>query len=225
MRVPVAVLLCLIASSVAGRQEIGPIKTAVAEFLKRESRGLPGQVNYSIGAVDQDNNLTPCDALGVSLPKGGRLWGRSSVVVRCQADPGWSIFVPVQVVVTADYLVSARPLKLGQTIADGDLAVRHGDLTELPDGVLTDAKQAIGRNMTRSVAAGHPLRSDSLQLPVAIQQGQGVKVITYGVGFQVSSEGRALNNAAVGRVVQVRLRNGQVVSGVARGEGIVEISH
>ena len=61
--------------------------------------------------------------------------------------------------------------------------------------------------------------------PWAVQQGQNVKTISSGAGFSVSSDGKALNNAAEGQVVQVRTNTGQTVSGIARPGGIVEISH
>ena len=39
----------------------------------------------------------------------------------------------------------------------------------------------------------------------------------------VSSEGQALDNAAPGATVQVRMPSGQVVSGVVRNAGLVEM--
>jgi flagella basal body P-ring formation protein FlgA len=218
-------LLWLFASTVSARQDPVPIKSAIEDFLHRQTQGLPGQVDFVVGSIDADNNLTPCSALDVSLPHGGRLWGNSSVVVRCQTEPGWKLFVAVRVRVTGEYLVSARALSLGQVVVEADLAKQRGDLTELPDGVLSEPKQAIGRTLAVSLGAGRPLRADALKLPLVVQQGQGIKVISVGNGFQVSSDGRALNNAAAGQVVQVRLRNGNVVSGIARSEGIVEVSH
>jgi flagella basal body P-ring formation protein FlgA len=225
MRCILALLLATFAASVGARQEVEPVRSAVEQFLVKETKGLPGRVSNSVGAIDAVNNLTPCAALKVSLPRGGRLWGRSSVAVRCQGDSGWTLFVPVQVSVFGDYLVTARALSNGQVIGESDIAKQNGDLTELPDGVLTDAKQAIGRTIAISLAGGRPLRNDALRQAIVVQQGQGVKVISRGAGFLVSSEGRALNNAAVGQVVQVRLRNGQVASGIARSEGTVEISY
>ena len=44
-----------------------------------------------------------------------------------------------------------------------------------------------------------------------------------GAGFQVASEGRALNQGSEGEVIQVRLTSGQVVSGIARASGVVEV--
>lgn len=74
-----------------------------------------------------------------------------------------------------------------------------------------------------SIAAGRPLRADMLRQPIVIQQNQTVKLVSRGAGFQVSNEGRALTNGLEGQIVQVRLASGQVVSGVARTGGIVEI--
>lgn len=44
-----------------------------------------------------------------------------------------------------------------------------------------------------------------------------------GKGFRVSAEGKALTKANEGQVVQVKVANGQVVSGIARSGGQVEV--
>jgi flagella basal body P-ring formation protein FlgA len=158
------------------------------------------------------------------LPTGAKPWGRTNVAVRCQLEQSWSIFLPVHIRVVTDYLVAARPLAQGQTVTAGDLARREGDLSDLPTGVLTDERQAVGRTASMSIAAGRPLRADLLRQPVVVQQNQSVKVVSQGAGFQVANEGRALNNGVEGQIVQVRLNSGQIVSGVARPGGIVAIN-
>ena len=107
-----------------------------------------------------------------------------------------------------------------------DLSRNHGELTALPDGLLTDPFQAIGRSASISLPAGRPLRGDMLRQVAAVQQGQSVKVLATGPGFQVTGgDGRALNTAADGQVVQVRMANGHIVSGLARVGGTVEVSY
>lgn len=215
--------LMLLALHALARQDTAPVRQVVEDFLRAETAGLPGQASFTVGGLDPNNQLTPCTALEASLPAGARAWGRTHVSVRCQAEGGWSVFVPVQVRVIADYLVLARPLTIGQTLVATDLARRQGDLAELPAGVLTDESQAVGRTALVSVTAGRPLRADMIRQPLVIQQNQSVKVVSKGPGFQVANEGRALNQAVSGQVVQVRLGNGQVVSGIARAGGTVEI--
>jgi flagella basal body P-ring formation protein FlgA len=217
--------LLLMAAAAGARQEPAEVKRVIEDFLRVQTRGLPGQVSFSIGTVDPNNQLAPCPALEAFLPAGGRAWGRTSLGVRCQVEGGWSIYVPVQVKVVGDYFVTARPLARGQAIAPADLARRSGDLAELPAGVVTEETQAIGKSANVGLQAGQLLRSDLLRAPPAVLQGQGVKVVSKGKGFQVATEGKALNNAAEGQVVQVRTANGQTLSGIARPDGVVEVGY
>jgi flagella basal body P-ring formation protein FlgA len=227
LRITALVLLaawnCIAATETFARQDPARVKDAVEAFLRTQVQGLPGEVSYSVGGIDPNNRLAPCAAMEASMAAGARAWGRTSVMVRCQEEKGWAIFVPVHIRVVTDYLVTAAPIAQGQTVTAGDLARRRGDLSDLPAGILTDEHEALGRTASLSIAAGHPLRADMLRPPVVIRQNQTVQIVSRGPGFQVSNEGRALTNGLDGQVVQVRLANGQVVSGVARAGGIVEI--
>jgi len=216
----------LTAWTVFARQPPEPVKQAIEEFLRIQTKGLPGQVSFSVGQIDPQNGLTPCTAFEVSLPAGARAWGSTNVKVHCQSENSWDIFVPVKIRVIGDYLVTARSLNQGQVIAESDLARNRGDLANLPTGTLTEPSQALGKSLAQSVASGQPLRSDILRQPLVVQQGQGVKVLSQGPGFQVTGgEGRALNNAMDGQVVQVRMASGHVVSGIARPGGVVEVTY
>ena len=84
--------------------------------------------------------------------------------------------------------------------------------------------QAIGRTPTVSLAAGTPLRLDSLRSRPVVQQGQAVRLVSNGSGFSVSGEGKAIGNAGEGQVVQVRTAGGSVVSGTAKAGGMVEVA-
>ena len=218
-------LLALLAVSSHARQEPAEVKRVIEEFLRVQSRGLPGEASFTVGAIDPNNNLAPCPALEASLPAGGRPWGRINVGVRCQVAGGWSIYVPAQVRVMGEDFVTARPLARGQAITAGDLARRKGDLAELPAGVVTEEAQAIGKTLNVGTQSGQILRTDTLRAPPAVQQGQSVRIVSKGKGFQVATEGKALNNAADGQVVQVRTASGQTLSGIARTGGTVEVTY
>jgi flagella basal body P-ring formation protein FlgA len=84
--------------------------------------------------------------------------------------------------------------------------------------------QAIGRTPTVSLAAGTPLRLDTLRSKPVVQQGQAVRLVSGGNGFSVSAEGKAITNANDGQIVQVRTPSGTVISGTARTGGMVEVA-
>ncbi|NMG77562.1 flagellar basal body P-ring formation protein FlgA [Aromatoleum diolicum] len=201
-----------------------PVHRAVSEYLEQQTSGLPGKVVLKVEQFDPQNQLPPCAALEPFLPPGTRAWGRINVGVRCNSPVTWTAYLPAQVSVIGEYLVTTRPIRSGQIVAPADLERRSGDLSSEAANTLTDMTQAVGHSMRYTVAAGSPLRADMLRLPQAIRQGQTVKVLGSGASFTVANEGRALNAAAAGEAVRVRLGNGQVISGTARTDGTVELN-
>ncbi len=201
------------------------LNSTIDDYLRIQTQGLPGKVSYTIGKLDSRTQLTPCNVFEPFLPAGSKLWGKATVGVRCLGPSSWTIYVPVQVTVSGNYLISARTMPAGYLISAADIVTRSGDLSTLPPNVVTDQDQAIGKTVKIGLSVGQPLRNDQLIAPWAVQQGQTIKTVSNGPGFSVSSEGKALNNAIAGQVVQVRTSSGQTVSGIARPGGTVEISH
>lgn len=220
-RAAIFVMACALGTAHA-QESLG---SALEHFVRTHTQGLPGKVTYRINPLDPRTQMAPCSAFEPFMPNGARLWGKSTVGVRCLGPSTWTIYVPVQVSVAANYYVTARPLAAGQLLEADDIAARSGDLTALPASVVTDPAQAIGKTVRNGIGGGQALRTDTLLAPWAVQQGQSVKLVSSGAGFTASSEGKALNNAAAGQVAQVRTASGQTISGIARGGGIVEVNY
>ena len=221
-------LLMIALTSFAGlcqaRQEPAAVRSEVTRFLRLQTISLPGEVNIQVGEFAPDNVLPPCVQLEAFLPPGARAWGRVAVGVRCLAPSPWSAWVPSEVRVKGLYLVTAAPVAAGQLIGPADIRREAGELTTLAADILTDPTQAVGHAARIGLATGRPLAASHLRLPPAVVQGQPVKVVSRGPGFQVANDGVALSSAANGQAAQVRLSNGQVVRGIARSGGVVEIT-
>lgn len=198
---------------------------AVAEsFVRQKTANIEGQVNISSTPPDKRVKVTKCDALETSLPSSNRLWGRSTVKVSCSAPSKWTLYVPVMVRVTGKALITTRAIGGGQVIGPQDVLVQEMELTAYPAGLFNRPEQAVGKTTASSIASGAPIRPELLRAPLAIRQGQQVVVVAYGANFKVSSEGTAMGNAQPGQVVPVKTKSGQTVKGIARGDGIVEVS-
>lgn len=208
----------------------GNAKPVIEQFLLTQTGGLPGKVSIRID-TPMSGALPACDALEAFLPNGARVWGRVSVGLRCRggnngdgsATPVWTRYVPAYVAVVANYYVAGRPINAGDTLNAADIALREGDLTTLPRGVITNPQQASGMVASNRIALGAPLRLELLRGATVIQQGQNVKVQSQGSGFVVSTEGRAMTNAAAGATIQVKTQAGQILSGIVRADGSVEL--
>lgn len=214
----------LAAAQQPARQDLGAVRQVVEHYLKAQTAGLKGKVSIHVGKIDQRMALAACPAPSAFQQPGARAWGKTTVGVRCTAPAAWTVYVQAQVSVVGEYVAAAVPLMQGKDIDQSQLAIVSGDIAALPNGVVTEMAQAIGRTSTVSLAAGAPLRLDMLRSKPVVQQGQLVKVVSRGNGFSVSAEARAIGNAADGQVVQARTPAGAIISGLARAGGQVEVA-
>ena len=222
--IAVMVLLCGAKNLVAMEPESPQrISAGVKRFLSREALGLPGRSLIQVGAVDARLQLARCPFLETFFPAGSRAWGKTTVGVRCAGDKPWTVYVPARVKVIAPFLVTVRGLEPGQTVREADVVFREGDLTTLPGGTLTDVAQANGRVAARRIGAGQPLQRSMLRAEKVVRNGQIIGLVAQGPGFRITTEGRAIGDAAEGSLVQVRTANGKVVSGIVRPGPVVEI--
>jgi flagella basal body P-ring formation protein FlgA len=212
------------AATPVSKQDLSLLGPIVERYLTIQAIGLQGKISVELGKVDTRLNLAACAAPEAFLPKGSRPWGKSMVGVRCTA-PEWVVYMPVTVRVQGDYYIAAGPLTSGQVVDAADLSKTSGELTTLPASIITDPAQAIGRTTTMAIRAGAIMRQDQLRAQNVVKQGQMVRIISNGPGFQITTEGHALNNATEGQITQAKTSAGQTVSGVARAGGILEINN
>jgi flagella basal body P-ring formation protein FlgA len=221
----IALLLAApLALAQAPRQNLALLSHVAEQYLQAQAAGLPGQAKVTVGAVDPRTALPPCPAPEAFQQPGARAWGKTTVGVRCTAPTAWTIYIQAQVSVLADYVAAAVPLAQGQPIDATQLVLLKGDIAAMPNGIITDPDQAVGRTPLVSLPSGAPLRLDTLRSRPVVQQGQAVRLVSKGSNFSVSAEAKALGSAGEGQVVQARTPSGSVVSGTARAGGVVEVS-
>ncbi len=204
-------------------QSLDAIQATVEAFVKEQVSTQPGDYKATVSRLDPRLRLSKCDQLTPFRTTGNRLWGNTSIGVRCNTPKPWSIYVPVHIKVTREVLVTTRPLASGQTLTAEDVRVQSRDITAYAGSAITGMDQIEGRIVTAPVAEGSVLRTEMLRAGQIVRQGQQVKLIAQGAGFRVSSEGIAMSNASAGQVVGVKTRSGQVIKGVAKSEGVVEV--
>lgn len=205
-------------------QDTNSLRIVAEEFLATQATGLPGKMSITIGKIDNRLKLPACANISPFLLPGSKPWGKVNLGIRCSTPTPWTIYLSAQIQATADYYVTTTPLSQGQLIGLADIRKVSGDLASLPVGVITNPTQAIGRSLITSLASGSVLRMDALKITPVIQQGQSIRVISTGPGFQVTTEGLALNNANEGQIAKAKTISGQLVSGIARVGGIIDVN-
>lgn len=195
----------------------------VEDFLRAQSASAPGQVSIEVGKLPEAERYGACTHWQAFLPAGARAWGRVSVGLRCSSGGNFSLYASARVRVDGAYLVAARPIANGQSLATDDIKIVQGELTAQAADLLLADVVAVGQIARTAIATERPLQATLLRPAAVIQAGQMVKIITQGTGFSVSNEGQALAAASAGQSVRVRLANGNIVNGIARAQGWVEV--
>ena len=220
----IALLLALLAPLPASAMAPDFLVGLVRKHVESQTRGLGDAVEIEVTPLDARTRVADCPAPQVYTPRGVRLWGRARVGVRCTSPSPWLIHVPVHVKVSGHYLSAIRKAKVGRTLTDDDFRLEKGELTALPDDVVTRPEQVRGQKLRTAVEAGQPLLTTHLQRPQLIRQGQTVRIVIRNPAFTVSSEGVALANGYPGDRIRVKNPAGKVIQGTATAEGVVDVS-
>lgn len=228
MNMKLSVLLLALTAGAAAApppEDAARLRQMATSHLAQLTAGMPGEISIEADLPKSAAKLPRCETPEAFIPEGSRLAGNVTVGIRCHAPSNWTIYVRATISVMTTYMVAATQLQPGQTLTTDVLETRRGDLAKLAQDVITQPEQAIGKVMTTGLVADTPIRSGMLRAPQVVSQGQRIQLVVNGKGFSISSEGRALNNASAGQVVQVRTASGQVVSGIARQDGLVDIAN
>ncbi len=109
-------------------------------------------------------------------------------------------------------------------IMEDDLTVMRLPVGRIGTYVMTDMEEVIGKQVRRVLTPGRPIQIQSIIQPLVINRGERVEIYFSDGLLALSSPGRALDDAHEGQEIRiVNLVSNKTVTGIATGEGTVEI--
>lgn len=212
------------AANDSGRQ----IEQAAERFLKEFATDLKNReytVSYKVGNLDARFSLAACNALP-TVSFSGDPWKTTqpSLLVSCQGEKPWRMFLPVSVEIRGQGLVAARPLARGERLTRSALTQRAIEINSTHRNPIHSAEQLVGMEMRRGVNEGTVFTADLLTAPEAISRGDHVVISAKTGGFSVKSRGKALAGGGIGEQVLVEnLSSARKVRARITAPGKVEI--
>lgn len=183
------------------------------------------RIDIQVGQLDPRLHLAPCQKVQPYLPAGARLWGKTRIGLRCvQGTTPWNVYMPVTVRIYGQALVATAPMAVGTTLTERDLVQGEVDLAEDTSMAVGDASLAVGRTLARALSPGQSLRQAHLKARQWFQAGETVKLVAFGPGFSVASDGEALSPGIEGQPARVRTESGRVLTGIPAGDHRVEVA-
>jgi flagellar basal body P-ring formation protein FlgA len=194
----------------------------IRNFVSRQSTAGVGRLEVKVGQLDARLQLAPCASVEPYLPPGVRLWGRTSIGLRCIEGAKWNVLLPITVSVYGTALVAQRALVAGELARAVDFMPAETELTREPTLPIRDAAILNGQVLTRPLSAGQILRAEHLRQPALLSAGDPVKVRLLGDGFAVNAEGVAMAPGLLGQALRVRMESGKIINGIVR-ESFIEM--
>lgn len=206
-------------------QSLESIRATAEAFVLEQIGQASAGVEARAGRLDPRLRLAHCDqALEAFNAAGGRLGGNASIGVRCDGSRPWKIYVPVRVSREVEVAVLAKSLPRGATLTEDSIRTQRMDTTTLSFGYYSNLAALNGQTLRRAAASGTVITPDLVAIPPTVRKGEQVTLIAQRQGIAIRAPGRAMVDAQVGDLIQVRnLSSDRMVEGRVRGPGEVVV--
>lgn len=149
----------------------------------------PGQVELKA------QRIGPSSSLSSSLV---------TVSVSVDGRPVRTLNLFLKIHVYADVVVAARTLSRRDVIAESDVQVEQRDLSSLQPDVCLDAKDAIGKRLTRAVVKGQALTRSMLEITPDVAAGSKIVVRALIGQVKITLLAEAREDGWLGKTILVR---------------------
>ncbi len=206
-------------------QPLDDLVTVATNFLEKEVFAHEVSAEIIVGRIDSRLRLPKCSKpIASFLPPGSSRAGNITVGIRCDGAKPWSIYVNAQVKLMRPVLVLGSPVDRGQLISESDLVLETRDVGRLSGGYISDPRDVVGLQARMPLRAGYVLSPRVLMKPKLIRRGQTVILLLQARGFEVRSEGRALQDGIAGEQISVEnLVSNRIIQGVVAEPGLVRV--
>ncbi|KFI21696.1 flagellar basal body P-ring formation chaperone FlgA [Nitrosococcus oceani] len=206
-------------------QSLAEIQEVAHNFVLKQARSLPGNIEVTPGSLDRRLRLPKCShPLKAFFPSGSRPRGNTTVGVRCTGETPWTVYLSVKMAVYGKVLVATHAISSGFPLSLADLRLERRDLSELRQGYLNEPAQAVGKRLKRPVGLGAIITPGMLEIPKLIRRGQQVILMATAPGLQVNMKGQALEDAGAGEHIRVRNTSSRrIVEGTVTAAGLVQV--
>jgi flagella basal body P-ring formation protein FlgA len=149
--------------------------------------------------------------------------GTAAATLRFQDSSGKERSLAVRLAWTQPVLVLTRSVKRGETLRESDFAVRPQRVARA--GVYASRpSEAAGRSLRKNLSQGEAIALNLLVDVPIIERGKVVTIVVQSAGVTVKARGEALENGALGDVINVRnLASKAVVKAVVVAKDTVEV--
>ena len=176
--------------------------------------------NLEAITIGYTNNIPKlsCDTPTLSLLNKNKPWGNMTIGVQCDNKKS---FMQIYVAVSGHYLIAKQPITAGSVITEDLIDLKSGWLDKLPSSVILNKSDVLNHIATRNINQNETIKMAMLQKNWLVKAGQIVKVIIDDEDYQITTNGKSLNNAILDDKISIKLNSGNIIEGILTNQGVI----
>jgi len=201
-------------------------QAAIAQALSEKGAGnkvaatMQGQGS---NVVFSYNKPVTAEIQGLTFDAATRRWN-ASLLFRSGEDVVSAIPASGTYQEIIDVPVLKREARNNLVISENDIEMRSFPLAQTRSDTVTDMRQLLGKSPLRFISAQRPIRVNEISNPAVVKKNSMVQLEFVSSGIQISTAGQALEDGAIGDVINVRnTASKRVVRAVVQSEGLVRV--
>ncbi len=192
------------------------ITSAVDRYLKISLTQLQAnpKISYNIKSIDPRLKLAACSKPLIVEPYNNAtisLQKRFTLKVACDQLKRWRIFVPIQLHLVEQVVISNSALPRGKILTEQDLTYQKIDILTINHGYFKEKSALIGNTLKKNIALGKALDPSFIETPKLIRAHQEVTILAKHRWLNVKATGIALSDGGLGQAIKVRNKSSRKV--------------
>lgn len=220
-----SVMFLTVPAQAASLHALHEIEHAAYLHAVSEARARFNNPQVSISSLDTRLRLQACQSPLDTFSNHDELRsGQLTVGVRCHAPVNWTVYVPAQIKVMQDVVVTKRPLSADHILTANDIKLAPRDIVSERKGFVTDATALIGQQLKSPLPMGSVLEASQFKSQILVHRGDLITLVAAVGNMEVRVRGEAMANAGLGQRVKVKnISSERIVEGVVDAAGLVRI--
>lgn len=124
----------------------------------------------------------------------------------------------------APVFITSRPIEKNEVISEEDIYVQERGISDLPNKVIWDIKDIIGKRAKRDIQANTIFRRNLLEFPPLVKKGELVTILAESGSIRITTKGEATENGSKGDFIKVRnLNSKKIIGGIVLDRNMVKV--
>lgn len=194
---------------------------------KREQLAAKGfRSELKIGNIDPRLSKRDCNKpIDFSFSKNPLERAHNTILMQCQQDKPWKLFVTLELKVFAPRLVASHSIARGATISARHLKQASVQVNRIKHGGFSDISLVQGMVAKRSIRAERLITADLLLPPLLVDRGDQVLIVAANDKIKIKMQGVAMSKGRKGQQIRIKNKQSQrIISAYVEDRGLVTVN-